>query len=155
MARILSLLNMNEWKRYRKVSAPAFTEANNKLVWTESIRVMEDLFQTVWGDRKEIMYDDALYMTVPATLLVIGAAGFGRCIRWNDELVLPAGHKMTFKDALSTVSRAAIFKASIPNWMMHLTKRGRNILQAYEELETYMMEMIPVSSSIGNKGHSA
>lgn len=30
-------------------------------------------------------------------LFVIGAAGFGRRIGWKEELVLPPGHKLTFK----------------------------------------------------------
>lgn len=30
-------------------------------------------------------------------MLIIGAAGFGRRIRWSDELIPPAGHRMSFK----------------------------------------------------------
>lgn len=80
-------------------------------------------------------------------MLIIGAAGFGRRIRWSDELIPPAGHRMSFKvrlisqfkstfhDVLATVSDAALVKASLHGWILYLTKRGRTVLQAYNELE--------------------
>jgi cytochrome P450 len=70
-----------EWKKVRKISAPAFSEVsitqtsspmsecdhqrNNKLVWDETIRIMEDLFDNVWGDRSEIVVDHFLDITLP------------------------------------------------------------------------------------------
>lgn len=75
----------NEWKRYRKISAPAFTEVrtrctsflvrasccnrlvkpNNKLVWDETIRVINDLFDNVWGNQDEITVDHILEVFMP------------------------------------------------------------------------------------------
>ena len=70
-----------EWKKIRKIAAPAFSEVkirqislpgsdcdhqrNNKLVWDETIRIMEDLFDNVWGDRSEIVVDHCVDITLP------------------------------------------------------------------------------------------
>ena len=35
-------------------------QANNKLVWQETIDVMQELFEDVWGDKEEIIFDHAL-----------------------------------------------------------------------------------------------
>ncbi|KAF8493421.1 hypothetical protein F5888DRAFT_821437 [Russula emetica] len=77
----LSVFGMNivasegeEWKKYRKIAAPAFSERNNALVWDETIRVMNDLFDNVWGDRPEIVVDQCMDITLPIALFVIGIA---------------------------------------------------------------------------------
>jgi cytochrome P450 len=70
-----------EWKKIRKIAAPAFSavnirrislplsecdhQRNNKLVWDETIRIMEDLFDNVWGDRSEIVVDHCVEITLP------------------------------------------------------------------------------------------
>ncbi|THH31054.1 hypothetical protein EUX98_g3138 [Antrodiella citrinella] len=57
-----------EWKRYRKICGPSFSEPNNKLVWDETVKIVHDLFDNVWGSRKEIVYEHALEVTMPDTL---------------------------------------------------------------------------------------
>ncbi|KAF8493430.1 hypothetical protein F5888DRAFT_822672 [Russula emetica] len=64
-----------EWKKYRKIVAPAFSERNNKLVWDETTRFMTDLFDNVWGDKSEIFVDHCVDITFPIALSVISAAG--------------------------------------------------------------------------------
>jgi cytochrome P450 len=70
-----------EWKKYRKIAAPAFSEVslelepsprseydhqrNNKLVWDETNRIMVDLFDNVWGNKAEIIVDHCLDITLP------------------------------------------------------------------------------------------
>lgn len=74
-----------EWKKYRKIAAPAFSEVrperlpssnpeydcqrNNKLVWDETIRIMVDLFDNVWGDESEVVVDHCVDITVPVRFL--------------------------------------------------------------------------------------
>jgi hypothetical protein len=70
-----------QWKRYRTVTAPAFSEVcnrllkspfsqcdpqrNTRLVWDETIRIMFDLFDNVWGDSPEIVLDHCVEITLP------------------------------------------------------------------------------------------
>lgn len=72
-----------EWKRYRRICAPSFSEVsetanvssvrwltkllsqkNNRLVWQETVRIVTELFDEVWGQRKEIVVDDTLEVTL-------------------------------------------------------------------------------------------
>jgi len=54
-----------EWKRYRKIAAPAFSERNNKLVWDEPIRIVMDMLDNVWGDKSEVVVDHCIDITLP------------------------------------------------------------------------------------------
>ena len=40
-------------------------QKNNKLVWDETIRIMIDLFDNVWGDRSEVVVDHCVDVTLP------------------------------------------------------------------------------------------
>ncbi|KDR79325.1 hypothetical protein GALMADRAFT_243295 [Galerina marginata CBS 339.88] len=131
-----------EWKKYRKISAPAFSDRNNKLVWVETVKIVQGLFQDVWKDREVIHVDHCLDITLPIALFVIGAAGFGRSIRWDEDSMIPPGHQMTFKDALNVVTTEIVIKVFVPKWAMGLTERFRKVRLAFVELQSYMLEMI-------------
>ncbi|KAH9172715.1 cytochrome P450 [Lactarius sanguifluus] len=132
-----------EWKRYRTIVAPAFSERNTRLVWDETSRIMFDLFDNVWGDSPEIVLDHCVDITLPIALFVIGVAGrFGRRVTWTSDLIVPPGHQMTFKDALHTLSSNLGLKIILPNWAMNLTEHTRRINLAFNELKQYMVEMV-------------
>ena len=75
----------DEWKRFRKIVAPAFSEVrpelhsspnpdydcqrNNKLVWDETIHILTDLFDNVWGNKSEIVVDNCVEITLPVRSL--------------------------------------------------------------------------------------
>ncbi|PSS35560.1 hypothetical protein PHLCEN_2v1488, partial [Hermanssonia centrifuga] len=126
-----------EWKRYRMVTAPAFSEPNNKLVWDETVRIMNDMFDNVWAGEDTIVVDQAVDVTLPIALFVIGAAGFGRRISWQDDLVVQPGHKLTFKDSLHHVSTDIVLKILCPDWFLQYApiKRLNTCQLAYDELE--------------------
>ena len=44
-------------------------QKNNKLVWDETIRIMTDLFENVWGDRSEVVVDHCVDITLPVCSL--------------------------------------------------------------------------------------
>ncbi|KAI0048917.1 cytochrome P450 [Auriscalpium vulgare] len=131
----------DEWKRYRKIAAPAFSERNNKLVWDETVLIMEDLFKNVWHD-ESVTLDHALDITLPIALFVIGVAGFGRRVSWQDDVGIPAGHQMAFKEALHEVSTHIILKVVVPEWALGLRKSWRKVALAFKELNQYMLEMV-------------
>ncbi|EGN92845.1 hypothetical protein SERLA73DRAFT_163809 [Serpula lacrymans var. lacrymans S7.3] len=132
----------DEWKRYRKIVAPAFSDRNNKLVWDETCRIMLDLFDHAWAGKDEITIDHGVDLTLPIALFVIGAAGFGRSISWQEDEIIPPGHKMTFKDSLHTVTTNLIIKLVVPKWAYGLSKRLERVGLAFDELERYLYEMI-------------
>jgi hypothetical protein len=124
-----------EWKRYRTATAPAFSERNTRLVWDETVRIMFDLFDNVWGDSPEIVLDHCLDITLPIALFVVGVAGFGRRVTWTSDLIVPPGHQMSFKDALHIVSTNVFLKMVASNWVMNLTERTRKVNLAFNELK--------------------
>ncbi|KAG6813563.1 hypothetical protein H0H92_009955 [Tricholoma furcatifolium] len=131
-----------EWKKYRKISAPAFSDRNNKMVWDETVKIMDSLFQDVWDARDIVETEHCVEITLPIALFVIGAAGFGRTISWKDDDIVPAGHQLTFKNALHIVTTDVFLKLIVPERALGLTKRLRDVRLAFEELERYMLEMI-------------
>ncbi len=40
-------------------------QKNNKLVWDETVRIVDDLFENVWGARDSIDVDNITELTVP------------------------------------------------------------------------------------------
>ncbi|KAH9057198.1 family 614/534 cytochrome P450 [Lactarius vividus] len=140
-----------DWKRYRTITAPVFSERNTRLVWDETIRIMFDLFDNVWGDSPEIVLDHCVDITLPIALFVVGVAGFGRRVTWTSDLTVPPGHQMTFKDALHIVSTKLFLKMVAPDWVMNLTERTKNISLAFSELEQYMTEMVYTRRSAETK----
>ncbi|KAF8070554.1 cytochrome P450 [Lyophyllum atratum] len=131
-----------EWKKFRKISAPAFSDRNNRMVWDETVKIMNSLFEDVWGSQAIITTGHCVEVTLPIALFVIGAAGFGRKISWKDDDSLPPGHQLTFKNALHIVTTDIFLKLIVPDRALGLTKRLRDVKLAFEELERYMSEMI-------------
>ncbi|TDL22814.1 cytochrome P450 [Rickenella mellea] len=131
-----------EWKRHRKVANPAFSERNNRMVWEETVNIVNGMFDTAWKDKTIIEVDHCVDITMPLALLVIGRAGFGRSVSWENDQKIPPGHKMSFKEALHIVSTEIVWKVSVPEWAMRFTQKLRTIKLAFEEIQIYMQEMI-------------
>ncbi|KXN89025.1 Secologanin synthase [Leucoagaricus sp. SymC.cos] len=131
-----------DWKRYRKISAPAFSDRNNKLVWDETVSIMNDLFDNSWENKEEVTIDHCLDLTLPITLFVISAAGFGYKLSWKGGHTVPKGHKMTFKDSLYTVATYIVPRLILPDWAMLVSKKTREIALGFKELKMHMTEMI-------------
>ena len=60
--------------------------------------------------------------------------GFGRRVAWTSDLVIPPGHRMTFKDARYILSTNLTLKIALPDWAMNLTKHTRKVHIAFMEL---------------------
>ncbi|KZV61166.1 cytochrome P450 [Peniophora sp. CONT] len=131
-----------EWKRYRKICAPAFSERNNKLVWDETVRIVHDMIDNVWKRADTVSVDHVVDVTLPIALFVIGVAGFGRRMSFTEELEVPPGFSMNFKDALHVVSEGVTIKLSVPKWALGLTQRFREVDLSFSELERHMSQMI-------------
>ncbi|KAG6918711.1 hypothetical protein DXG01_012196 [Tephrocybe rancida] len=140
-----------EWKKYRKISAPAFSDRNNKMVWDETVKIMDSLFDDVWTGEDTIVTDHCVEVTLPIALFVIGAAGFGRTISWKDDDTIPAGHQLTFKNALHIVTTDVFLKLIVPERALGLTQRLRDVRLAFDELERYMSEMIQQRQTAAKK----
>ncbi|KZT39759.1 cytochrome P450 [Sistotremastrum suecicum HHB10207 ss-3] len=131
-----------EWKRHRKISAPAFSERNNRLVFDAAVTIMDDLYANVWGVKESVDVDHCLDLTLPIALMVLSVAGFGKNMSWAEDGLPSPGRKLPFTKSLAIVSRDIIIKVLAPTWALGLTKRLRETKAGYEELGYYMQDMI-------------
>lgn len=127
----------DNWRRHRKVVAPAFSEKSNALVWKESLKQATGMLK-FWS---KLEGNSPGYMkvrdTAPDTALmalhVISGAGFGVRQAWDDEdekdlgirtipgfntAKLRENHSLTFKYSLNTLSHGIIWMALFPIWLL-------------------------------------
>lgn len=37
-------------------------------MWEETVKIMTDLFENVWGEKQEVVYDNVLDLTLPVSV---------------------------------------------------------------------------------------
>ena len=47
-------------------------QRNNRLVWDETINIVEDMVQNVWGDKDVVEVDHIMEVTVPVSIMLNG-----------------------------------------------------------------------------------
>ncbi|THU98705.1 cytochrome P450 [Dendrothele bispora CBS 962.96] len=133
----------DEWKKYKRICAPAFSESNNRLVWDCSLRIMSEFFEEVWlcnmtKSDTEVIIEDFKIPCTQFALRVIVAAAFGQLLSWKrvdtsytsfsnlpvqfqDHLkssttsVTDAG--MTIEQIFEIISEDFVLKLILPNWV--------------------------------------
>ncbi|XP_006461186.1 hypothetical protein AGABI2DRAFT_150975 [Agaricus bisporus var. bisporus H97] len=141
------------WKKYRRISAPSFSEKNNRLVWAETLRIVDDLVDNIWNNT-DATIAHGVDITLPLALLVIGTAGFGQTVSWEDNANAKSkNHLLTFREALHTTASNLVYNSVFPDWVKSLHPGLRKVLLAKNELELYMREMIRdrLSSDVRDK----
>ncbi|KAI0052197.1 cytochrome P450 [Auriscalpium vulgare] len=150
----------SEWKRHKGIASPAFNEANNALVWSETIRIMHEWFVELDAElaaNTETQTNGITLDIVPrmiqATLLIIAGAGFGRRVSWTEDAAqeIPPGHTLSFSQAVAGTVGNLFVKVLTPNWLSDLSAavpipglswRLEATRRAFFELQTYMLEIV-------------
>ncbi|SJL04160.1 uncharacterized protein ARMOST_07520 [Armillaria ostoyae] len=147
--RVLSVFGPNiiasegdTWKKYRRISAPAFLDRNNRLVWEESLNTTSDLINTVGKDKDVVEVEHVADVTLQISVNVIGGASFGRKMSWQVDTAVTPGHMMAFSEALRLACSGVVLKIIVPRWAMGLIPKWAEVRAAFDELEAYMLEMI-------------
>lgn len=131
-----------QWKRMRRICAPAFSDRNNTHVWVTTTELVDEMTAT-WPSCEPVTVDDiCVDVTIPLALCVIAKAGFGQAITWADTAPPPTNHKLTFKKALTVVADNIFLPLILPNWAWGLRTHWRVVKEAYDEALTYLNEMI-------------
>ncbi|KAH0826717.1 cytochrome P450 [Lanmaoa asiatica] len=126
--------------------------ANVALVWSESLRVVNEWFEQLDSAGPDVTVDVLLPMT-QATLLVIAAAGFGRRVFWTAESTTepPPGCKLTFLSAVTGTVNNLVFRALAPGWFYqfsslikvpYLSSRALFTQLAFDDLRTHMLDLV-------------
>jgi len=140
------------WRHHRKITSPPFTEKNNHLVWQESLHQAQSMMASFLDKNAERgTVSDIAAATMRLSLHVISRAGFGRRLLWpHEELeengqagVVPEGHTMTYKDALSTLLENIIAVMLLPKWFLRNSplKANKIAWESFTEWGKYMREM--------------
>ncbi|CAE6436169.1 unnamed protein product [Rhizoctonia solani] len=131
-----------EWRRQRRIVAPVFSDKNNRLVQDSAKRFVDQMTDTWSREEPTRIQDIDNDVTMQITLCVIAKAGFGQDIEWGNDGEAPEGHKLTFKQALITVSQNLPLIIILPQWMFGWSKHWMHVRNAYEEMRLYFQEMI-------------
>lgn len=153
-----------DWRMHRKLTAPSFGEKNNELVFKETLHHGSSLLG-LWtgpdGKGNETVQNPAT-ATMSFALFVISSAGFDIRVKWPHEdksralsvesdetksmLVgteKPAGHKMTYREAISELLHNIMWTQIIPPKYLSLSpiKFHRTLGTAVTEWGRYMDEL--------------
>ncbi|KAG9125655.1 hypothetical protein FRC07_006718 [Ceratobasidium sp. 392] len=137
----------DQWKRQRRVCAPAFSDRNNNYVWSTTTDLVDEMTAT-WSKHGPTKISSICEdVTVPLALCVIAKAGFGQEIKWTDNAPPPPNHQLTFKKALLTVTHNIFLPVILPDWAWKLRKHWWFVKEAYDEVLSYLHEMIDLRRS--------
>ena len=136
----------HDWQRHRKVTAPAFNERKNHLVWHESLRQAVDMRDT-WVEKGQMVPKGVADDTRTLSLHVLSCVGFGTSHDFRESgLTAPRkGHSLTFRAALTTVYSNFAMVILLPHRLLSLPmlpKKLANVGRAVEEYKRYMVEML-------------
>jgi len=143
-----------DWERQRRLTAPSFNEKTSSLVWYEAIRQSEDMAAS-WLGQAAKGTTEVASDTATLALHVLTCVGFGLSYPFHAGVrKLPAGHSMTYRDALSLCLRNIITFALFPKKYLSLSflpEKLRLLGQATREFQRYMEEMLAHERDVTQK----
>lgn len=131
------------WRHHRKITSPPFSEKNNHLVFTETLRQCQDMVDSWMDGNKEssktvrTVADDAMRLS----LHVISRGGFGVHLEWPKKAEatenghvkgeagnttttsMAEGHAMSFAEALGSLLHNVLPILIVPKFL--LSKQSR------------------------------
>ncbi|KAJ7705377.1 cytochrome P450 [Mycena rosella] len=128
----------DQWRRHRRIVAPALTPKTYGLVVAETIAVYKEMIEGEnWSEDKEILVPDFNRLPRKIALILISRCGFGLPMPWADT---PADQsRLTFGKSLTIVTETVISRLIIPTWLYKLPiERFRIIDQAWSGLSSFM-----------------
>ena len=136
------------WRHHRKITSPPFTEKNNHLVWQESLHQAQSMMSG-WlstNDTSTGALKDVAAQTMRLSLHVISRAGFGVRLEWpheESEKMIPEGHSLSYKDALSGLLENIVAVMLTPKLILRNSpfKLHKVANEAYVEWGRYMQEL--------------
>lgn len=154
-----------EWKMHRKAVAASFSERNAAYIFADSVKQTQGMIAH-WmggavGETTSISAPITTleHDTMTLALYIIAHVGFGLRFVWPgqdmpDDLSAlnrkyakfepPAGHSMTFVDALATVVDRITLLLIFPTWLLQILpfKATKSALAAYTNYNKYMEEFL-------------
>jgi cytochrome P450 len=151
------------WRTHRRVTAPSFGEKNNELVFTEALHHAQELLRFWMGPglKGNVTIEDPGQDMARFALYIISRAGFDVRVAWPHEeqrlsqgdekekalavgSVPPPGHKMNYREAMSTLLENILWTQIAPAQFLEKSpfKSHRKLGTAIQEWGQYMREML-------------
>jgi hypothetical protein len=133
------------WRYHRKLTSPAFSERNNRLVWKETIEQTQAMMRS-WMRAEESHEAGAKTETrihrdtMRLSLNVISRAGLGKKMEWPGEREadqveeipdLEEGHSMSFPNSLQYLLGHILLIMIVPKWLLRTSILGTTLLNPY------------------------
>ncbi|KAF2012229.1 cytochrome P450 [Aaosphaeria arxii CBS 175.79] len=157
----------SDWRMHRKLTAPAFSEKNNELVFVESLHHAKSLLRLWTGadGKGDTTITDPALDTMRFALYVVSRAGFDVRVFWPHEeearangqfaeektdtnslsvtSEVPEGHSMNYREAISELLENMMWTQIIPPKYLPMSpfKLHRTVGQSVKEWGQYMSEM--------------
>lgn len=136
----------HDWQRHRKVTAPAFNDRKNSLVWLESLRQAVDM-RNLWVESGQLDIFKLAADTRTLSLHVLSYVGFGTShdFRKSGFAAPTQGHSMTFRETLTALYSSIIVVMLLPHRLLSLPflpKKLATAGRAIKEYKQYMVEML-------------
>ncbi|PPQ82511.1 hypothetical protein CVT25_007082 [Psilocybe cyanescens] len=135
-----------DWKKFRRICSPAFSERNSRHVWETTFETVLSILDAYPNADDYIVVDNASELTLPIALSVLATAGLGQSKDYFKIIDKTSSgtrpHKLSFRQALEVVAHDLWIKIGLSSWMYILHPRFRKLRHAFNELEVYLREMI-------------
>ncbi|KAK7677523.1 hypothetical protein QCA50_019529 [Cerrena zonata] len=128
-----------QWRRHRKITAPAFDNQTYKDVWEVTTRLYNEMLATdSWKSGNQHFFSAFNQFTTRVALLVISACGFNMRLRW-DESPTRDHLSNSVDDTIVTVSTTLLGKLLFPSWVFNIPTKGlRRIKTAFNDFQTFL-----------------
>ncbi|KZV92266.1 cytochrome P450 [Exidia glandulosa HHB12029] len=141
------------WVRHRSIARKSFGERNNALLWTETVRTLEDWFAP-WdaeiGAQGGKITANVTESMRDITLFVIASAGFGLQFSRTTLGEKREGYALPFGEALFTAIETMFHRVLAPRWLYSLPiETLKKSDEAYGELQRYIKQMIAEARASG------
>lgn len=141
----ISTMNGSDWQRQRKCTAASFNEQSNLLVWAESLRQGQQLFQ-YWKDKVNADAPSTMAKdTRTLTLDVLVHAAFGKSFDfYGARDKKKTSGPLSYRDALALILENAILILALgPRILKKFSfiPRFRQLSNDAEQFRKYMLDM--------------
>ena len=150
-------VNGEDWQRHRRIVNPAFREQNNKMVWEESLRQVNQMLDLrSKGDSRCATLAEMKVDCHLIAMHVLSAAGFSHMHDFGSGLQeLPEGKTKSFSDALNfllmnTLPLLVFGKMELPHYLTW--PKLREIKTTINEFRDYMKEIIAYTRATTQSG---
>ncbi|KAF2136432.1 uncharacterized protein K452DRAFT_130448 [Aplosporella prunicola CBS 121167] len=135
----ISTVQTHDWQRQRKVTATAFTEKNNRIVWTEALEQAQQVLK-FWQNTGQVQSTAIDSRTVALDVLM--SAGFGKSFPFQGASARAKHGPMSYRDSLALILENAILILAMgPDFVSRIKFPAKlaRVGEAITSFKTYMV----------------